>query len=394
MKGLNLDLAKLIIRILILMILFVVLFILSCLLYSSKYWPDVYNYVHANITIKRIPTLSELNFTVIEVDYTEIYPTTDLDGTTIDDFDTNTEDSIFLFDEFDFPTTKEKRGVKIDNNDYMEVPSKSVLVDYFFVEEPTKLIKDLIDESKLTFKYLKDVEILDGRLNEEYGISTAVFPWIATIFIKNETRDNQFEYYCDGALLNNRFVLTAGRCIKINNVTVNPDNILIVLGKKSLHAVGEDEKVHKVKSIKTHENFTIRDEGAKNDLTALELDGATSFNGAIQPADIIGDISDVENEATTAWGFTGELTQIVFDKEASRKCTINSSSENTFCATYSNDVALCPSYGGLHVVRQADRWYLRGIRTGDPEQRGICLNRDVTYTDLLKYKDWIVSITS
>ncbi|XP_053620360.1 uncharacterized protein LOC128680906 isoform X1 [Plodia interpunctella] len=278
------------------------------------------------------------------------------------------------------------KDVTVESVDF--VPTQPSIVDIENLNAEKDIENNLID-------FPATGEKLSNILSQdEYGISTAVFPWIATIFIKNETRDNQFEYYCDGALLNNRFVLTAGRCIKINNVTVNPDNILIVLGKKSLHAVGEDEKVHKVKSIKTHENFTIRDEGAKNDLTALELDGATSFNGAIQPADIIGDISDVENEATTAWGFTGELTQIVFDKEASRKCTINSSSENTFCATYSNDVALCPSYGGLHVVRQADRWYLRGIRTGDPEQRGICLNRDVTYTDLLKYKDWIVSITS
>ncbi|XP_060807783.1 chymotrypsin-like elastase family member 2A isoform X2 [Amyelois transitella] len=386
----NLKLTKFIIRLLILMILFVVLFLISTVLYSTKYWPDVYNYVNANITIKRIPTLSELNLTIIEVSYTEKYPTTDIDGTTEDDSDSNTEDGLFSFDEFDFPSSRHKREVKIEN-DYSEVPSKSVVVDYFFDEDSTKLIKDLIDESKLTPKYHKDVEIM-GKGNElDSGISD-VFPWIVTIYIKNESKDDQYEYYCDGVLLNDRFVLTAGRCVNINNVTSSVEDLLIVLGKASLHSVGEHEMVRKVKTIITHENFTIYDGGAVNDLALMELDEPADLNSNAQGAVMIADDSDVELGATTAWGFTGELTPIIFDTEASKKCEANPEYENLFCAIYGNNIALCPSYGGLHVVKQTDRWYLRGIRTGDPERRGICLNRNVVFTELSNYKDWIDNV--
>lgn len=148
------------------MILFVVLFLISAFLYSARYWPDIYNYVNANITITRIPTLSELNLTIIEVGYaTEMYSTTDMDydmSTRIGD----TTDDAFSFDEFDFPNSKVKRQAKLEDmgKDYSEVPKKTVVVDYFFVDEEsnTKIIKDLVDERKLTTRDLKDVEILSG----------------------------------------------------------------------------------------------------------------------------------------------------------------------------------------------------------------------------------------
>lgn len=84
----NLPLVKLIIRLLILLILFVMLFLISAFLYSARYWKDVYNYITPNITIKHIPTVSELNLTDYEVDFTtEMYGSTTEYGdySTIDD---------------------------------------------------------------------------------------------------------------------------------------------------------------------------------------------------------------------------------------------------------------------------------------------------------------------
>lgn len=164
----NLPLLKLVIRLIILMILFVVLFLISAFLYSARYWPDIYNYVNANITITRIPTLSELNLTIIEVEYgTEMYSTTDFDySDSTNAFDT-TEDYAFSFDEFDFPKAKVRRNAKLEDlgKDFAEVPKKAVLVDYFFMdEEGTKIIKDLVDESKLTTRDSKDVEIMSTGL--------------------------------------------------------------------------------------------------------------------------------------------------------------------------------------------------------------------------------------
>jgi hypothetical protein len=157
----NIPIVKLFIKLLVLMVIFVVLFIISAFLYSARYWPDIYNYVNGNITIKRIPTISELNLTVVEVvDYTESYSTTDSDYSDTTEYDSTTDSA---FDDF---KSIIKRAVLEDmSNDYSEVPKKGVIVDYSWVddESTTKLMKDLIDESKLTAKGLKDVEIMTDR---------------------------------------------------------------------------------------------------------------------------------------------------------------------------------------------------------------------------------------
>lgn len=152
-----------IIKLLILLILLVMLFIISALLYSAKYWPDVYSYVNGNITIKRISKISEIeNFTIVE-EITEIYETTslyeNLETTTETDFGSS------YFDLDDVHNFRKKRSVKIENpNDYSEVPQPEIVVDYFFDEgfSTTETIKDLVNEDKLTTRHMKDVEIFSG----------------------------------------------------------------------------------------------------------------------------------------------------------------------------------------------------------------------------------------
>lgn len=126
------PLMQLIIRILILMILFVIIYLISAILYSAKYWPDIYNYINANITIKRIPKISELNITEIEVfttDPIDIYTTTEpefeIEISTIDIFDIN-EFTNFERD------VRDKRDTPIINfgNDYSELPKTEIVVDH------------------------------------------------------------------------------------------------------------------------------------------------------------------------------------------------------------------------------------------------------------------------
>lgn len=157
----NFELLKIITRLLILLILFVMLFVISAFLYTAKYWPDVYTYVNANITIKRIPTISELNITIInriDEEYTteNLYSTTDISGTT-EEF----EEYTVIFEDF-FPDRR-KRQVKIErmNNDYGEVP-KNMIIHYVFEDVTTKIIKDLVDESELTTRHMGDVEMISA----------------------------------------------------------------------------------------------------------------------------------------------------------------------------------------------------------------------------------------
>ncbi|KPJ17220.1 hypothetical protein RR48_00824 [Papilio machaon] len=101
-------------------------------------------------------------------------------------------------------------------------------------------------------------------------------------------------------------------------------------------------------------------------------------------------IEDNLDIVTTGWAISGELSVVPFDKQKSKDCDSDAHSENIFCANYSNDVTVCPSYGSLFVTRSPeDIWCVRGLRTGDPSKKGFCYNNGVFYTDLLQYMNWI-----
>lgn len=154
------------IKIIILMILFVCMFIISAFLYSTRYWPDVYNYINANITIKRIPTISELNIQIVEVGYdytTEVYSTTDAEYfelSTTDDFD---------IDEFMSARieakAKVKRNVMLEEiKDYRELPDRPIFVDYVFLEEPLETgVKNNTKDEEDVFKTLITKKVIENE---------------------------------------------------------------------------------------------------------------------------------------------------------------------------------------------------------------------------------------
>ncbi|KAM3957235.1 serine protease gd [Aphomia sociella] len=266
------------------------------------------------------------------------------------------------------------------------------------VTENVKEIDNIIDYSAVIQNEDTSNNIASDQVYSicEGNLTQGVYPWIATIFVKNTTIDNQFEYYCDGALVSEKVILTAARCVTTSPTisTIDPQDLIIVLGKKSLHSMNGNEKVHKIKTINLHDNYTVEDGVAKNDLAVLILEEPADFSNAIGAACMFGEqevVTDYKETGTTAWSLSGDLTPIYFDKEKSRACNQRNKVENTFCATYGDDVPLCPSYGGLHATKHTDdKWNLHGIRTGDPTARRICVERDIKYTSLIDYVDWIV----
>ncbi|CAH2986899.1 unnamed protein product [Chilo suppressalis] len=264
------------------------------------------------------------------------------------------------------------------------------------IEESLNLIEDDVLRNLIKNITNKTIQSCSG---DKMVLSEAVFPWVAAIFVKNDSKGNQFDYFCDGALISNKIVLTAARCVFNGTHAMNTEDFLIILGKTSLQVSSGGEKILKVKTIMLHENFTIAEGEALNDLALLLLEDSVETDSGIAAACLKNDEGitteedDFKEAVTTAWGFSGDLTLIYFDKEKSKACGQDNKVENTFCATYRNDVALCPSYGGVYATLSDDnQLYLRGLRSGNPLDRGICYSKDVTYTSLKNYRKWIKDI--
>ncbi|XP_068624211.1 vitamin K-dependent protein C-like [Battus philenor] len=283
--------------------------------------------------------------------------------------------------------------------------------------EPIKIL-NITDAYNVTTKSNKvnnETEVLSNNINEgvdenstisiqhrcsfngtHNDFSSSVFPWIATIFIKNGNNE-QFEYYCDGVLLSDTVILTAAQCVNNNGTTVDPEDVIVVLGKRSLLVMSENEKVVKIKKIEVHIEYKKEvNDAADNDISFLILEEPVILGDLIQPACVLYEdkyedfIEENLDLATTGWAFSGELTAIMFDKEKSKECDSEAKTENIFCANYNNDVTVCPSYGNGFFTRATDNiWYLRGLRTGDPAEKGFCYNTGVYYTDLIEHMDRI-----
>lgn len=141
-------------------------FIITMFLYSVKYWPDVYNYINANITIKRIPKISEIEINMTIYDSTDINETTDLN-----DFNDITTEYYGGDDYFSLDEVENRRRRRVEQDiDYSDVPTREDIDDYIFEVQPERdLVKDLAEKNELTAKDIEDVEILEGIFNgKEY----------------------------------------------------------------------------------------------------------------------------------------------------------------------------------------------------------------------------------
>ncbi|XP_047036803.1 uncharacterized protein LOC124642432 isoform X2 [Helicoverpa zea] len=310
------------------------------------------------------------------------------------------ENEVFQIEEFDttYYDINEDNSTDYPIVDYIEMYKDTTNEENVYTPTETSTIDDLVTNTTGIVQNTtelspppttSDVE-LDPTCDGDAAciqFTKTVYPWVASIFVTSEDRGSQFSYYCDGALLTEKVIVTGARCISVSNKTWNPENVLVFLGKTNLQIFGGNEKVHKVKSLVLHPNFTLETEGkAASDLALLVLEDAVMFNENIQSACIHQDNS-FEEAATTAWGLNGALYPILFNKQKSDQCF--DKDEDVFCATYGNDVALCPSYGGIFASRQMDRWCLSGIFHGDPKERGICFNKNVQYTALRNFLKWI-----
>ncbi|XP_045507194.1 uncharacterized protein LOC123703288 isoform X1 [Colias croceus] len=206
---------------------------------------------------------------------------------------------------------------------------------------------------------------------------TTVYTWIAAIFIKNGT--DQFQYYCDGAILSPNVIITAARCVNFTTA----EDILVILGKTSLQQIFDSEKMIKIKEVIIHENFT----NTNDDLAILKTEDAIETSETISIACLY-DSDEYTEALTTGWAISGNLTAIDFYKDKSEEC----SSSSSICGVYRNDITHCPSFGGIFAAKHKG-WYLKGIRSTEDENRTMCIHAPVYYTPLYNYVDWIRSVS-
>lgn len=109
------------------------------------------------------------------------------------------------------------------------------------------------------------------NLTRRFLSGVEVVPWEVTVSDNNMTRE------CDGAIINERFILVAASCI---DLMVDPTNITACNKDPS----SCEQSRWTVKTVHSHSKFAVLDNGGIiNDIALVELNETLSFSDLVQP---------------------------------------------------------------------------------------------------------------
>ncbi|XP_046417491.1 transmembrane protease serine 9-like [Neodiprion fabricii] len=220
------------------------------------------------------------------------------------------------------------------------------------------------------------------------------FPWVAAIF-------NRGSLHCGGTLINDRYILTAGHCVK----WTNQNDLSVWLG---IHDIENRDGgvVSPIEQVILHDGFRSDFLHDTNDIALIKLKYPIRYNENIKPVCLPHRESDYTNHkvSATGWGrVTTSGNASRFLRQADLKVMPWSDCRNTsfgnhltksmLCA-YNDDTDACQgdSGGPLLFKRQDDKYEIVGVVSW-----GIgCARRGMPgiYVKTTDYLDWITARTT
>jgi secreted trypsin-like serine protease len=231
--------------------------------------------------------------------------------------------------------------------------------------------------------------------------SIVQFPWQVSLRMSRSK-----SHYCGGALLNTRFIVTAGHCVKDQK----EQNINIVLGSSTLKSLSSNSKTIPVKKIFLHEKYSPVN--LNDDIALIELDNNVAEAKDLRFPFIRGVCLPLKNEefngtsTVSGWGRTSEVTygsvdhlravdvELMTDEACRKDYGRSKIYESMLCAGYSEGGRdACQGDSGGPLIKLIDnRAVLIGIVSwgygcARPANPGV-------YTQVSRYIDWIEGIVT
>ncbi|KAI4499081.1 hypothetical protein M0802_005947 [Mischocyttarus mexicanus] len=226
--------------------------------------------------------------------------------------------------------------------------------------------------------------IIGGKISKPHD-----FPWIVVLFKKGAV-------HCGGALINDRYVLTAGHCVKWTKVK----DLTVGLG---IHDVSDQDDGYVVAIRKTilHENFTSKAIYDTNDIALIKLQEPVEYEDHVQP--ICLPDKDVDYSGKTAkvtgWGtfsvngitskYLRETNLTVLSLNSCKNTSIGNYLSNSVMCAYKDYTDACQgdSGGPIFIEKTNSKYEIIGIVSW-----GLgCANKDVPgiYVKITDYLNWI-----
>ncbi|XP_017294335.1 tryptase-2 isoform X2 [Kryptolebias marmoratus] len=226
------------------------------------------------------------------------------------------------------------------------------------------------------------------------------WPWMVHLNIS--TDDGQEKWRCGGTILNNYWVLTAGRCWD-DRLISRWNRVGVWIGAHELQR--PSERYMKVETVMRHTEYQTQSNGYINDIALVKVKKEIKFSKLVAPVSLpsADDTFDSSSECwMTGWGQVGKNRPLP-DPEILQQVQIQILPQSDCKATYSDmkDTMVCAGdraggkdacngdYGDPLVCRTASGFVQVGIMSfGSPDGCGNP-GRPSVYTRVSKYLKFI-----
>ncbi|KYQ49917.1 Limulus clotting factor C [Trachymyrmex zeteki] len=240
-----------------------------------------------------------------------------------------------------------------------------------------------------------------------------IFPWHVGIYAKEST--DRYQQICGGTLINNNLVVSAAHCFydEVYNKLYNESEYAVAAGKHYRDWNAREKYAQKslVESIQAGGRYQGARGNFANDIALLKLKTPFELTTLVRPVCVDWDNAHEREQLqvghsgkVVGWGkdIKGESTKSLYEIDmpfvpydqclsAVPQDFRGFLTSDKFCAGHLNGSSVCDGDSGGGLCFEKDRiWYLRGIVSVSPENRGTCdYNSYVGFTSISHFRDWI-----